>query len=139
LRRQRRTEFLQQILSAGGGEDRRGGQGAAGQSSTFGAICSAMKGIQSPTPMFVFVPAGQGGSFMKQYAERGLDKAGIKVIGPGDVMDDDILAGMGDAATRHLHRAFVSRPRIPPRLNKESLRATRKRQPAPWLHGGGRL
>src|SRR5471032_2166533 len=27
-----------------------------------------------PDAMFVFVPAGQGGSFMKQYAERGLDK-----------------------------------------------------------------
>src|SRR6185312_11437266 len=27
-----------------------------------------------PNAMFVFVPAGQGGSFMKQYAERGLDK-----------------------------------------------------------------
>jgi branched-chain amino acid transport system substrate-binding protein len=51
-----------------------------------------------PDAMFVFVPAGQGGNFMKQYAERGLDKSGIKVIGPGDVMDDDLLTGMGDAA-----------------------------------------
>src|SRR5690349_4368088 len=51
-----------------------------------------------PDALFVFVPAGQGGNFMKQYAERGLDKAGIKVIGPGDVMDDDLLNGMGDAA-----------------------------------------
>src|SRR3954465_781511 len=51
-----------------------------------------------PDAVFVFVPAGQGGNFMKQYAERGLDKAGIKVIGPGDVMDDDLLNGMGDAA-----------------------------------------
>src|SRR3954465_937302 len=33
-----------------------------------------------PDAMFVFVPAGQGGNFMKQYAERGLDKSGIKVI-----------------------------------------------------------
>src|SRR5712671_5485413 len=49
-----------------------------------------------PDAMFVFVPAGQGGNFMKQYAERGLDKAGIKVIGPGDVMDDDLLNNMGD-------------------------------------------
>ena len=57
----------------------------------------------------MFVPAGQGGNFMKQYAERGLDKAGIKVIGPGDVMDDDLLNGMGDAAlgtvTAHLYSA----------------------------------
>src|SRR3954465_8846128 len=51
-----------------------------------------------PHAVFVFLPAGQGGNFMKQYAERGLDKAGIKVIGPGDVMDDDLLNGMGDAA-----------------------------------------
>src|SRR5438552_7585888 len=62
-----------------------------------------------PDAMFVFVPAGQGGNFMKQYAERGLDKAGIKVIGPGDVMDDDVLNGMGDAAlgtvTAHLYSA----------------------------------
>ena len=50
-----------------------------------------------PDAMFVFVPAGQGGNFMKQYAERGLDKSGIKLIGPGDVTDDDLLNGMGDA------------------------------------------
>src|SRR6201984_2863446 len=62
-----------------------------------------------PDAMFVFVPAGQGGNFMKQYAERGLDKAGIKVIGPGDVMDDDLLNGMGDTAlgtvTAHIYSA----------------------------------
>jgi branched-chain amino acid transport system substrate-binding protein len=51
-----------------------------------------------PDAIFIFVPAGQGGVFMKQFAERGLDKAGIKVIGPGDVTDDDLLPGMGDAA-----------------------------------------
>jgi len=60
-----------------------------------------------PDAMFVFVPAGQGGNFMKQYAERGL--TGIRVIGPGDVMDDDLLNGMGDAAlgavTAHLYSA----------------------------------
>src|SRR5712672_765775 len=49
-----------------------------------------------PDAMFVFVPAGQGGNFMKQYAERGL--TGIKVIGQADVLDDDLLNGMGDAA-----------------------------------------
>jgi branched-chain amino acid transport system substrate-binding protein len=51
-----------------------------------------------PDAIFIFVPSGQGGTFMKQYAERGLDKAGIKLIGPGDVTDDDLLPGMGDAA-----------------------------------------
>lgn len=62
-----------------------------------------------PDAIFVFVPSGQGGTFMKQYAERGLDKAGIKLIGPGDVTDDDLLNGMGDAVlgavTAHLYSA----------------------------------
>ena len=44
---------------------------------------------------------------MKQYTERGL--TGIKVIGPGDVMDDDLLNDMGDAAlgavTAHMYSA----------------------------------
>jgi branched-chain amino acid transport system substrate-binding protein len=78
-----------------------------------------------PDAMFVFVPAGQGGSFMKQYAERGLDKAGIKVIGPGDVMDDDLLAGMGDAAlgtvTAHLYSAAH-----PSAMNKDFVAAYKK-------------
>ena len=62
-----------------------------------------------PNAIFVFVPSGQGGTFMKQYAERGLDKSGIKIIGPGDVTDDDLLPGMGDAVlgavTAHLYSA----------------------------------
>src|SRR5580693_8119794 len=78
-----------------------------------------------PDAMFVFVPAGQGGNFMKQYAERGLDKAGIKVIGPGDVMDDDLLAGMGDAAlgvvTAHIYSAAH-----PSQMNKDFVAAYTK-------------
>ncbi|CAN5373973.1 ABC transporter substrate-binding protein [soil metagenome] len=52
----------------------------------------------SPDAVFVFVPSGAGGIFMKQFAERGLDKAGIKLIGTGDVTDDDLLNDMGDVA-----------------------------------------
>src|SRR6201981_3201669 len=78
-----------------------------------------------PDAMFVFVPAGQGGNFMKQYAERGLDKAGIKVIGPGDVMDDDLLNGMADAAlgtvTAHLYSAAH-----PSAMNKDFVAAYKK-------------
>lgn len=63
----------------------------------------------SPDAVFVFVPSGQGGTFAKQFAERGLDKSGIKLIGAGDVMDDDLLNGMGDAVlgavTAHLYSA----------------------------------
>jgi branched-chain amino acid transport system substrate-binding protein len=35
---------------------------------------------------------------MKQFTERGLDKAGVKLIGDGGVTDDDTLNDMGDAA-----------------------------------------
>ena len=52
-------------------------------------------------------------AFVKQFVERGLDKAGIKLIGPGDVTDDDLLNGMGDAVlgivTAHL---LLGRPRL---------------------------
>jgi branched-chain amino acid transport system substrate-binding protein len=62
-----------------------------------------------PDAIFIFVPSGQGGTFMKQFSERGLDKAGIKVIGPGDVTDDDQLLNMGDATigvvTAHFYSA----------------------------------
>jgi branched-chain amino acid transport system substrate-binding protein len=61
-----------------------------------------------PDAIFIFVPSGQGGTFMKQFAERGLDKAGIKLIGPGDVTDDDLLPGMGDAAIGTVTAHFYS-------------------------------
>src|SRR4051794_887932 len=78
-----------------------------------------------PDAMFVFVPGGQGGNFMKQFSERGLDKSGIKIIGPGDVMDDDLLNGMGDAAlgavTAHMYSAAH-----PSQTNKQFVEAYRK-------------
>ncbi|HEX4234822.1 MAG TPA: ABC transporter substrate-binding protein [Caldimonas sp.] len=51
-----------------------------------------------PDAVFVFLPSGQGASFMKQFGERGLDKSGIKLIATGDVTDDDQLDEMGDVA-----------------------------------------
>ncbi len=51
-----------------------------------------------PDALFVFLPSGQGAQFMKQFAERGLDKLGIKLIGSGEITDDDQLAEIGDVA-----------------------------------------
>jgi branched-chain amino acid transport system substrate-binding protein len=69
---------------------------------------------QKPDAIFVFVPSGQGGAFVKQFIERGLDKAGIKIIGPGDVVDDDLLNGMGEAVlgtvTAHIYSADHDSP-----------------------------
>ena len=66
-------------------------------------------GDAKPDAVFVFVPSGQGATFVKQFLERGLDKAGVKIIGPGDVTDDDLLNGMGDqvigTVTAHLYSA----------------------------------
>jgi branched-chain amino acid transport system substrate-binding protein len=52
----------------------------------------------APDAVFVFVPSGFGAIFMKEFTERGLDKSGIKLIGTGDVTDDDLLADIGDSA-----------------------------------------
>lgn len=51
-----------------------------------------------PDALFVFVPSGAGAAVMKQFGERGMDKAGIKLIATGDVTDDDQLNDMGDVA-----------------------------------------
>lgn len=66
-----------------------------------------------PDALFVFLPSGQGAQFMKQFGERGLDKAGIKLIATGDVTDDDQLNDMGDVAlgvvtTHHYSAAHPS-------------------------------
>ena len=68
----------------------------------------------APDAVFVFVPSGQGSAFMKQFTERGLDKSGIKLIGTGDVTDDDLLADIGDpalgAVTSHHYSAAHPSP-----------------------------
>lgn len=51
-----------------------------------------------PDALFVFVPSGAGAAVMKQFVERGMDKAGIRLIATGDVTDDDQLNDMGDGA-----------------------------------------
>jgi branched-chain amino acid transport system substrate-binding protein len=50
-----------------------------------------------PDAMFVWVPGGLAGPFLRQYAERGLNASGIRVIGAGDITDDAVLNQMGDA------------------------------------------
>src|SRR5277367_233811 len=68
----------------------------------------------APDAVFVFVPSGFGAVFMKEFVEQGLDKSGIKLIGTGDVTDDDLLPQMGDAAlgvvTTHNYSAAHDSP-----------------------------
>ena len=67
-----------------------------------------------PDAVFVFVPSGIGSLFMKQFVERGLADAGIKLIATGDVTDDDLLNGIGEAAkgviTGHFYSANHDSP-----------------------------
>jgi len=51
-----------------------------------------------PDALFVFVPSGEGLAVMKQFDERGLKQAGVRLIGTGDVTDDDLLESMGAPA-----------------------------------------
>ena len=78
-----------------------------------------------PDALFVFVPSGAGAAVMKQFLERGMDKAGIKLIGTGDVTDDDQLNDMGDGAlgvvTSHHYSAAHPSP-----MNKKFVEAFEK-------------
>ena len=78
----------------------------------------------NPDTLFVFVPA-QAGTFAKQFVERGLDKSGIRLIGPGDITDDNDLPGMSDAmigvVTAGLYSASHNSP-----MNKVYVEAIKK-------------
>lgn len=52
-----------------------------------------------PDAIFSFVPNGeQGVALAKGYKERGLDKAGIRLLATGDVVTEDVIGAMGDSA-----------------------------------------
>jgi branched-chain amino acid transport system substrate-binding protein len=53
-------------------------------------------GDLKPDTAFIYFPGTQAPIFAKQFAERGLGNSGIKIIGPGDLTDDDNLNNMGD-------------------------------------------
>ena len=59
----------------------------------------------NPDTAFIYFPGTQAGIFAKQFAERGLGSSGIKIIGPGDLTDDDDLNTMGD---QMLNKAYVA-------------------------------
>jgi len=68
-----------------------------------------------PDALKVFIPAGKTATaVMKNFSDLGLDKAGIKLIGPGDITTDEELPNMGDIAigvlTVHHYSAAAERP-----------------------------
>jgi branched-chain amino acid transport system substrate-binding protein len=68
-----------------------------------------------PDTLMVFIPAGKTATaVMKNFSDLGLDKAGIKLIGPGDITTDEELPNMGDVAlgvtTMFHYSAAADRP-----------------------------
>jgi branched-chain amino acid transport system substrate-binding protein len=54
---------------------------------------------EHPDCMYVFIPSGaHAAGVMKAYGELGMRKAGVKLIGPMDLVPDNKLQDMGDAA-----------------------------------------
>jgi branched-chain amino acid transport system substrate-binding protein len=78
-----------------------------------------------PDTLFAFVPAGQAGPLARQFAERGLNKSGIKLIGPGDIVDDDDLPGTGDTLLGVVTAGFYSAAH-PSQMNKDYVAAYQK-------------
>jgi len=81
-----------------------------------------------PDAVFAFIPSGETASFLKQFTDRGLPQAGIKLIGPGDVTDDEVINNMGDwvlgTITSHHYSAAHDSPE-----NKAFLEAFAKIEP----------
>ncbi len=68
-----------------------------------------------PAALKVFIPAGKTATaVMKNFSDLGLGKAGIRLIGPGDITTDEELPNMGDVAigvlTVHHYSAAAERP-----------------------------
>ncbi|HEX7967563.1 MAG TPA: ABC transporter substrate-binding protein [Stellaceae bacterium] len=92
------------------------------QSPDFAAYVQRLNDLH-PQAVFLFVPAGQQPTaLMKTFAEQGLTRSGIRILATGDVTDDAVLQGMGDAAlgiiTTH-HYSYAHDGAI----NKEYVRA----------------
>ncbi len=90
-----------------------------------------------PDALFVFVPSGEGTAVLKQYADRGLKEAGIKLICTGDVLDDEQLPAIGAAATGVISAHHYSAAHASPE-NKAFVDAFMKANPMrPNFHAVG--
>jgi branched-chain amino acid transport system substrate-binding protein len=49
-----------------------------------------------PDTAFIYFPGPLAPVFTRQFSEKGLGQSGIKIIGPGDLTDDDSLNNAGD-------------------------------------------
>ncbi len=93
-----------------------------------------------PDAVFLMLPAGeQGVAFAKGFKERGLDKAGIRLIATGDITDEGVLDAMGDAAVGMITSFHYSQAHDSPE-NKAFVQAYTQAYPGQrpnfWSAGG---
>jgi branched-chain amino acid transport system substrate-binding protein len=64
----------------------------------FGAAIQRIKDAR-PGAVFLFLPPGEATiAFMKTWVERGMDKAGVRLLGTVDLVDDSIVEAIGKPA-----------------------------------------
>ena len=94
-------------------QDARQGARAAAEPGLVG-VHAAREGRQARRADGVHPGRQDGDAVMKNFSDSGLDKAGIKLIGPGDITTDEELPNMGDVAlgvlTVHHYSAAADRP-----------------------------
>jgi branched-chain amino acid transport system substrate-binding protein len=90
----------------------------------FAAAMKHARGAQ-PDTLFLFVPAGQAHSCIARFVEGRLRPSGIKIIGPGEITDDDDLPGMGNSVLGVVTAGIYSAAH-PSAINKTYVEATKK-------------
>jgi branched-chain amino acid transport system substrate-binding protein len=70
-----------------------------------------------PDTAFIYFPGPLAPVFTRQFAEKGLGQSGIKLIGPGDLCDDDSLDTAGDQMIGLITAGYYSAAHDSP-LNK---------------------
>jgi len=64
---------------------------------------------EKPDAVFVFLPPGPATvAFVKQYRERGLRKAGIRLIGTHDLTDETLIDSLGDGVLGTITSGYYS-------------------------------
>ena len=89
-------------IPKGSAEDHRIVTDAASQ-SRFRAVLTKARVILVQIPSSYSL-RNQSGIFAKQFLERGMDKSGIRLVGTGDLTDDDELPEYDRCRARHRHR-----------------------------------
>ena len=94
----------------------------------------------NPDAIYIWVPGGpQPAAIGKSLAERGIDPNKTKVLGQGELTDEDALKSMGDAGARHHHRRplrLQSSVRARTRRSSPPINAEFKRNPDMFSVGG---